>query len=57
MEDTRYKKYSFDDMRDQTPSQPGKTVNKVTAMIQQLLCKCLIPRDEAGQPYTRVIEI
>ncbi|HFC9430655.1 membrane protein insertase YidC [Vibrio cholerae] len=54
--DVRYKKYSFDDMKDRNLSAPnGVTVNWV-AMIQHYFASAWIPRDEPqAQLYSRVI--
>ncbi|PMM52795.1 membrane protein insertase YidC [Vibrio splendidus] len=55
-EDTRYKKYSFDDMQDRNLSLNLANGQGWAAMIQHYFASAWIPRDEAGSNlYTRVI--
>ncbi|MGF1752315.1 membrane protein insertase YidC [Vibrio makurazakiensis] len=55
-EDTRYKKYSFDDMQDRNLSINLANGQGWAAMIQHYFASAWIPRDEAGSNlYTRVI--
>lgn len=55
-EDTRYKKYSFDDMQDRNLSINLPNGQGWAAMIQHYFASAWIPRDEAGSNlYTRVI--
>ena len=55
-EDTRYKKYSFDDMQDRNLSLNLADGQGWAAMIQHYFASAWIPRDEAGSNlYTRVI--
>lgn len=54
--DTRYKKYSFDDMQDRNLSLNLANGQGWAAMIQHYFASAWIPRDEAGSNlYTRVI--
>ncbi|MBT2919696.1 membrane protein insertase YidC [Vibrio anguillarum] len=55
-QDTRYKKYSFDDMQDRNLSLPLVNGEGWAAMIQHYFASAWIPRDAAGSNlYTRVI--
>ncbi|KOO08724.1 membrane protein insertase YidC [Vibrio hepatarius] len=55
-EETRYKKYSFDDMQDRNLSLPLPDGQGWAAMIQHYFASAWIPRNEAGTNlYTRVI--
>ncbi|MDE1220466.1 membrane protein insertase YidC [Vibrio aestuarianus] len=55
-EETRYKKYSFDDMQDRNLSLPLANGQGWAAMIQHYFATAWIPRNEAGSNlYTRVI--
>lgn len=55
-EDTRYKKYSFDDMQDRNLSFNLANGQGWAGMIQHYFASAWIPRDEAGSNlYTRVI--
>ena len=55
-EDTRYKKYSFDDMQDRNLSLPLPNGQGWAAMIQHYFATAWIPRNEPGTNlYTRVI--
>ncbi|MEZ8101740.1 membrane protein insertase YidC [Vibrio bivalvicida] len=55
-EDTRYKKYSFDDMQDRNLSLNLNNGQGWAAMIQHYFATAWIPRDEPGTNlYTRVI--
>lgn len=55
-QDTRYKKYSFDDMQDRNLSLPLVNGEGWAAMIQHYFASAWIPRDAAGANlYTRVI--
>ncbi|MDN3608632.1 membrane protein insertase YidC [Vibrio ostreicida] len=55
-EETRYKKYSFDDMQDRNLSLPLPDGKGWAAMIQHYFAAAWIPRNEAGTNlYTRVI--
>ncbi|MCG9554918.1 membrane protein insertase YidC [Vibrio sp. Isolate31] len=55
-EDTRYKKYSFDDMQDRNLSLNLANGQGWAAMIQHYFASAWIPRNEAGSNlYTRVI--
>ncbi|MBU2897591.1 membrane protein insertase YidC [Vibrio hepatarius] len=55
-EDTRYKKYSFDDMQDRNLSINLSNGQGWAAMIQHYFASAWIPRDEPGTNlYTRVI--
>ncbi|MCS0336494.1 membrane protein insertase YidC [Vibrio diabolicus] len=55
-EDTRYKKYSFDDMQDRNLSLNLADGQGWTAMIQHYFAAAWIPRNEPGTNlYTRVI--
>ncbi len=55
-EDTRYKKYSFDDMQDRNLSIPLPSGKGWAAMIQHYFATAWIPRNEPGTSlYTRVI--
>lgn len=55
-EETRYKKYSFEDMQDRNLSLPLANGQGWAAMIQHYFATAWIPRNEAGSNlYTRVI--
>lgn len=55
-QDTRYKKYSFDDMQDRNLSLPLVNGEGWAAMIQHYFASAWVPRDAAGSNlYTRVI--
>ncbi|MBD1565812.1 membrane protein insertase YidC [Vibrio sp. SA48] len=55
-EETRYKKYSFDDMQERNLSLPLANGQGWAAMIQHYFATAWIPRNEAGSNlYTRVI--
>ncbi|MCX9449118.1 membrane protein insertase YidC [Vibrio cholerae] len=54
--DVRYKKYSFDDMKDRNLSAPNDVTVNWVAMIQHYFASAWIPRDEPqAQLYSRVI--
>ncbi|ENM3850412.1 membrane protein insertase YidC [Vibrio cholerae] len=54
--DVRYKKYSFDDMKDRNLSAPNDVTVNWVAMIQHYFASAWIPRDEPQtQLYSRVI--
>ncbi|MCX9558295.1 membrane protein insertase YidC [Vibrio cholerae] len=54
--DVRYKKYSFDDMKDRNLSAPNDMTVNWVAMIQHYFASAWIPRDEPqAQLYSRVI--
>ncbi|HFG1973213.1 TPA: membrane protein insertase YidC [Vibrio cholerae] len=54
--DVRYKKYSFDDMKDRNLSVPNDVTVNWVAMIQHYFASAWIPRDEPqAQLYSRVI--
>ncbi|EGR0666327.1 membrane protein insertase YidC [Vibrio cholerae] len=54
--DVRYKKYSFDDMKDRNLSAPNDVKVNWVAMIQHYFASAWIPRDEPqAQLYSRVI--
>ncbi|EGR4279662.1 membrane protein insertase YidC [Vibrio cholerae] len=54
--DMRYKKYSFDDMKDRNLSAPNDVTVNWVAMIQHYFASAWIPRDEPqAQLYSRVI--
>ncbi|WP_277207635.1 membrane protein insertase YidC [Vibrio misgurnus] len=54
--DVRYKKYSFDDMKDRNLSAPNNVSVNWVAMIQHYFAAAWIPRDEPqAQLYSRVI--
>ena len=54
-EETRYKKYSFDDMQDRNLSVPLQNGQGWAAMIQHYFATAWIPRDEKNaELYTRV---
>ncbi|WP_119561454.1 membrane protein insertase YidC [Vibrio cholerae] len=54
--DVRYKKYSFDDMKDRNLSAPNDVTVNWGAMIQHYFASAWIPRDEPqAQLYSRVI--
>ncbi|EPU1006827.1 membrane protein insertase YidC [Vibrio cholerae] len=54
--DVRYKKYSFDDMKDRNLSAPNEVTVNWVAMIQHYFASAWIPRDEPQtQLYSRVI--
>lgn len=54
--DVRYKKYSFDDMKDRNLSAPNDATVNWVAMIQHYFASAWIPRDEPqAQLYSRVI--
>ncbi|MGL5430014.1 MAG: membrane protein insertase YidC [Vibrio sp.] len=54
--DVRYKKYSFDDMKDRNLSAPNNVLVNWVAMIQHYFAAAWIPRDEPqAQLYSRVI--
>ncbi|GIC27527.1 membrane protein insertase YidC [Vibrio cholerae] len=54
--DVRYKKYSFDDMKDRNLSAPNDVTVNWVAMIQHYFASAWIPRDEQqAQLYSRVI--
>ncbi len=54
--DVRYKKYSFDDMKDRNLSTPNDVTVNWVAMIQHYFASAWIPRDEPqAQLYSRVI--
>lgn len=54
--DVRYKKYSFDDMKDRNLSAPNDVTVNWVAMIQHYFASAWIPRDEPqAQFYSRVI--
>ncbi|GIC27196.1 inner membrane protein, 60 kDa [Vibrio cholerae] len=54
--DVRYKKYSFDDMKDRNLSAPNDVTVNWVAMIQHYFSSAWIPRDEPqAQLYSRVI--
>ncbi|GHW57897.1 inner membrane protein, 60 kDa [Vibrio cholerae] len=54
--DVRYKKHSFDDMKDRNLSAPNDVTVNWVAMIQHYFASAWIPRDEPqAQLYSRVI--
>ncbi|GFK35003.1 membrane protein insertase YidC [Vibrio cholerae] len=54
--DVRYKKYSFDDMKNRNLSAPNDVTVNWVAMIQHYFASAWIPRDEPqAQLYSRVI--
>ncbi|HHI5411683.1 TPA: membrane protein insertase YidC [Vibrio metoecus] len=54
--DVRYKKYSFDDMKDRNLSAPNDVTVNWAAMIQHYFASAWIPRNEPqAQLYSRVI--
>ncbi|MGT3802145.1 membrane protein insertase YidC [Vibrio cholerae] len=54
--DVRYKKYSFDDMKDRNLSAPNDVTVNWVAMIQHYFASAWIPRDEPqAQLYSRII--
>ncbi|HAS3560884.1 TPA: membrane protein insertase YidC [Vibrio cholerae] len=54
--DVRYKKYSFDDMKDRNLSAPNDVTVNWVAMIQHYFASAWIPRDDQqAQLYSRVI--
>ncbi|EGR4062933.1 membrane protein insertase YidC [Vibrio cholerae] len=54
--DVRYKKYSFDDMKDRNLSAPNDVTVNWVAMIQHYFASAWIPRNEPqAQLYSRVI--
>ncbi|EGQ8444537.1 membrane protein insertase YidC [Vibrio cholerae] len=54
--EVRYKKYSFDDMKDRNLSAPNDVTVNWVAMIQHYFASAWIPRDEPqAQLYSRVI--
>ncbi|EGQ9206239.1 membrane protein insertase YidC [Vibrio cholerae] len=54
--DVRYKKYSFDDMKDRNLSAPNDVTVNWVAMIQHYFASAWIPHDEPqAQLYSRVI--
>ncbi|MEI2564382.1 membrane protein insertase YidC [Vibrio metoecus] len=54
--DVRYKKYSFDDMKDRNLSAPNDATVNWAAMIQHYFASAWIPRNEPqAQLYSRVI--